>query len=77
MKKPKLTKAEKPIEIVSYSEKAIVIWGDTKPFKDQLKEIGAKFNPYLRREGVKTSGWIMSKKKYESISGELKTILNI
>lgn len=47
------------IQIVTYSEKAIKIYGDTKPLKDALKSLGAKYNPYLKGG----PGWIASKTK--------------
>jgi len=46
------------IQIIDYSEKAIAVVGDTKPIKDQLKEIGGKFNFRLSCG----AGWIFSKK---------------
>lgn len=54
------------IEIVHYSEKAIALFGDTKPIKEDLKRIGARFNPFLTRNGNKEAGWILpSTKMYE------------
>ena len=47
------------IQIVTYSEKAIKIYGDTKPLKDALKSLGARYNPYLKGG----PGWIASKTK--------------
>ena len=47
------------IQIVTYSEKAIKIYGDTKPLKDALRSLGAKYNPYLKGG----PGWIASKTK--------------
>lgn len=35
------------IEVVDYSEKAVAVFGDTKAVKDQLKELGGRFNPSL------------------------------
>lgn len=58
------------IEMVNYSEKAIAIFGDTKQIKDELKNIGGKFNPFLNRDGIKTAGWIFSK-KYSATVEEL------
>lgn len=46
------------VQIIDYSEKAIAVIGDTKPIKDQLKEIGGKFNFRLSCG----AGWIFSKK---------------
>lgn len=53
------------IEVVNYSDKAVAIFGDTKAIKDKLKEIGAKFNPFLNHNGSKAAGWILSK-QYEN-----------
>lgn len=46
-------------EVVNYSDKCIAIFGSTILIKDKLKEIGAKFNPYLNKGGVKTAGWVL------------------
>jgi hypothetical protein len=50
------------IQIENYSEKAIKIYGDTKPLKDTLRSLGAKYNPYLKGG----PGWIASAKKRET-----------
>ncbi len=60
------------VEIVTYSEKAIAVFGDTKPMKDKLKAIGGRFNPFLVNNGEKMAGWIFPKAK----SLELYQILN-
>lgn len=49
----------KLFEVVQYSEKAVAIFGDTRTIKEQLKSIGARFNPSLNREGKKVAGWIL------------------
>jgi hypothetical protein len=59
--------------IVDYSEKAIAVFGDTKPVKDQLKALGGRFNPKLTYEGTKKAGWIFSKSKEQ----EVKNLLTI
>ena len=59
--------------IVDYSQKALAIFGDTKPIKDQLKALGGRFNPKLTHEGSKQAGWIFSKSK----ENELKNLLKI
>ena len=35
------------INILEYSEKAIVVFGDTKPIKDTLKSLGGRFHSVL------------------------------
>ena len=55
------------LEIVDYSEKAIVVFGDTKAIKEQLKELGGRFNPALNHNGEKRAGWIFSKKKADKV----------
>lgn len=41
------------LEMVDYSEKAIAVFGDTKAIKEQLKELGGRFNPSLNYNGEK------------------------
>lgn len=55
------------LEIVDYSEKAIVVFGDTKAIKEQLKELGGRFNPFLNYNGEKRAGWIFSNKKADKV----------
>jgi hypothetical protein len=57
--------------IVDYSEKALAVFGDTRPVKDELKALGGRFNPKLTHEGTKKAGWIFSKSKGQ----ELKSLL--
>ena len=49
------------LELVNYSEKAIALFGNTKPIKDKLKELGGRFNPFLTKNGEKLAGWIFKK----------------
>lgn len=55
------------LEIVDYSEKAIAVFGDTKAIKEQLKELGGRFNPSLNYNGEKRAGWIFSKKEADKV----------
>jgi hypothetical protein len=55
------------LEIVDYSEKAIAVFGDTKAIKEQLKELGGRFNPVLNYNGEKRAGWIFSKKQADKV----------
>lgn len=55
------------IEVVDYSEKAVAVFGDTKAIKDQLKELGGRFNPALKYNGEKRAGWIFSKKQADKV----------
>lgn len=59
------------LQLVSYSEKAIAVFGDTKPLKEKLKALGGRFNPFLQQNGEKVAGWIFSKTKED----ELKQLL--
>jgi hypothetical protein len=47
------------VQIIDYSDKSIAVIGDTKPIKDQLKELGGKFNFRLSCG----AGWIFQKSK--------------
>jgi hypothetical protein len=53
--------------IVDYSEKAIAVFGDTRPVKDELKALGGRFNPKLTYEGGKRAGWIFSKVREQEV----------
>lgn len=55
------------LEIVDYSGKAIAVFGDTKAIKEQLKELGGRFNPSLNYNGKKRAGWIFSKKQADKV----------
>ena len=59
--------------IVDYSQKALAVFGDTRPIKDQLKALGGRFNPKLTYNGKKQAGWIFSKSKER----ELRNLLTI
>lgn len=71
-KEPETKKESVPnIEIVAYSDKAIAIFGDTKAKKDILKSLGAKFNPYLTKDGQKVAGWIAPKSRLNEFKNAL------
>jgi hypothetical protein len=59
--------------IVDYSEKAIAVFGDTKPVKDKLMALGGRFNPKLNHDGGKRAGWIFSRSKEQ----EIKNLLTV
>jgi hypothetical protein len=62
------------MEIVDYSEKSIALFGDSKMIKDILKNIsGSRYNPNLKKDGVKTSGWIFPKDK----KNDLEELINL
>jgi len=62
--------------IEDYSEKAIAVFGDTKPISDRLAAIqGSKFNPSLRGVGeTKRPGWIFPKTRRSEVESLLQTI---
>lgn len=66
---PKHTQDATPITvqgdfiIVNYSDKAIALFGDTKPIKDLLSDLGGRFNSRLTHDGQKCAGWIFQKAK--------------
>jgi hypothetical protein len=60
---------ESDLVISEYSDKAIVLRGNTKPIKDQLKQLGGSFNFKLKGG----AGWIFSKKR----EAEIRKYFNI
>jgi len=60
------------IYIVNYSDRSIAVFGDTKPIKEELKELGGRFNMYLKHDGETKAGWIFPLKAradVEKLSG--------
>jgi len=58
------------VNILDYSEKAIAVIGETKPIKDTLKELGGKFNAFLKCG----PGWIFPKTKQEQVKNALNLL---
>ena len=56
------------LSVLDYSDKSFVVYGDgTKEHKTDLKNLGGKFNKYLKNEGNNFPGWIFSLKKKEEV----------
>ena len=62
---PALTECDPFIE--NYSGKTIAVFGNTRPLKEYFKEIGGKFNRYLKHGGITRPGWTFSVKLRESV----------
>lgn len=62
------------MELLDYTEKSFVVVGDTKNVKDQLKELGGRYNPNLTHPETKEklAAWVFSKKQKDKI----QTFLN-
>ena len=52
------------IYVEDYSEKSFVVYGNTKEYKEEIKNLGGKWNSNLRNEKV---GWIFSKSKKDKV----------
>lgn len=66
---------EKPIiNVQKYSDKSLIVYGDTKQIKDKLMQLHARFNPYLKLNEVKTPGWIVSVKHEVAINQIVQTL---
>lgn len=53
---------------VDYSEKSFAVFGNTKPCKELLKELGGKFNMYLKAtHGFTFAGWIFPISKKQEV----------
>jgi len=59
------------IYVKDYSDKSFVVYGNTKPIKDQLKELGGKFNMRLKISEITVVGWIFPKTKKEAVISAL------
>lgn len=61
------------VELVEYSEKALAVFGDTRPIKDTLRELGGRFNRSLSNRGEKCAGWVFSRTK----GAQLRAVLGL
>lgn len=64
--------SNKDLVISKYSEKAGVIYGNTKPHKDELKSLGCRFNPRLKIEEKIVIGWVFQISKFDEIKKHFK-----
>ena len=64
------------LEIVEYSEKAIAVFGDTKPIKDVLKGLNGLFRANLTYNGERRAGWIYSKKQETKVREALAACIH-
>lgn len=51
------------IQLIEYSDRCIVVSGNTKPIKEELSNLGGKYNAYLKCG----KGWVFPKKKESEI----------
>ena len=63
------------IKIEQYTEKSIVVCGDTKDYKETLKTLGGKWNARLKTNSGETfCGWIYPKDKLPTLNKWLSNI---
>jgi len=55
------------VQIQPYSERAGIVFGDTKPIKDILKSLGCRFNPRLKVNGKQVMGWVFKLERMDEI----------
>ena len=65
------------LEIVEYSEKAIAVFGDTKPIKEVLKDLNGLFRANLTYKGERRAGWIYSKKQEQKVREALVMCIRV
>ena len=64
------------LEIVEYSEKAIAVFGDTKPIKNALKGLNGLFRANLTYNGERRAEWIYSRKQEQKVHETLAACTN-
>jgi hypothetical protein len=63
------------LTISNYSERSVVVRGNTQKYKEDLKMLGGKYNSRLRDESSdtgRTPGWIFMKSKEEDIKNFIR-----
>jgi hypothetical protein len=63
-----MEKKEIPI-VDNYTEICFILTGNTKPYKDKIKELGGSWNPKLKDGKM---GWVFPEKKREEVQNWLK-----
>lgn len=63
------------VEIIDYSEKAIAVFGDTKPLKEILRSLGGRFSPRLQNNGQTAAGWVFPKRNEQKVRQTLASYL--
>jgi hypothetical protein len=73
--KPNVTPANNPkaedrtnCTMVEYSAKAVAVFGNTKPIREELKAMGGRFNSHLTFNGEKIAGWIFPRSKEQRLA---------
>jgi len=61
-----------PITLEQYSEKAIVLFGDTEKVKERIKTLGGKYNSNLKGR----PGWVFTNSSRPKVEAFLKTLEN-
>ena len=61
------TTAANGVDVVDYSERAIAVTGNTYEIKETLKQLGGKFNKFLKINGGNVAGWIFPKTKKSEV----------
>lgn len=66
------------LSVLPYSEKSFAVVGDTKTWRENLKELNGKFSPFLSRPdyngGQKFAAFIFSNKHLQTVQAELARI---
>lgn len=55
-------------------KKGLAVFGNTKPYKEEFKKLGGKFNPSLTFNNEKNAGWYFSKEVEEDLNGLVEDI---
>jgi len=63
---------EDSVQTVDYSDRSFAVFGDTKPIKEELKQLGGRFNKYLKHDGVTKAGWIFPMKDRDDVEQLIK-----
>ena len=53
--------------VQDYTEKAIAVFGNTKPYMEDIKNAGGKYNHNLKYNGTTSPGWVFPKTKLASV----------
>ena len=62
------------VRIVRYTERAIVVLGDTRCLRERMRKLGGKWCPFLTVDGAPERGWVFTAMREEEITHELEAL---
>ena len=67
IKEPSKNVEDNSLTLIDYTDKSIVLTGNTFEIKEQIKSLGGKFNVFTHADGTKFKGWVFPKTRKDVV----------